>query len=554
MDFFRLDILLMLFKIISQSFKNFFIRYWIAIFTGALVAFAFPPFRLGFLGCISLLPLLYWSRAGSLKTAFKTGYWWGFGFHTGVLFWILNSTILGGVVALLFLPLFTAVSLLLFRWLYMKYGSLFLGLFPFLWTAIEYLRTLSVFGFPWQSIAHTQTYFPSLIQYVDFTGVYGVTFWICLINVLVFMLIERVRKLYHEVPLGSILRDLQVIKYALPVVLLFIAPLIYGMQVMSSGTWLGDTLKVSLVQGNVDMDEKTDAELRDSSFVLYDLLSLQAAKAKPDLIVWPETAALSFLKYNPKYDAWMRKIVEGTQTPILTGCFDAESIVKNGLQTYKSFNAAVLYNDEKSPGTWYGKIHLVPFGEWFPYEDRFQIFESLYFGQADFTPGNKYTIFSLGLKENDLTEDEISTDPLQKSTVKFSTAICFESVFPDFIQKFSKKGAQFLVVITNNNWFGRTSSLYQHAQISVFRAIENRFGVAHCSNSGISILIDPYGRVTGESGVFVDDILTGEVYYRDAETTQPFYTQHGELFSQATLIISGIFFIGGFFRKKRQSF
>lgn len=543
-----------MFKIITQSFKNFFRRYWITIFTGALVAFAFPPFRLGFLGCISLLPLLYWSRTGSLKTAFKTGYWWGFGFHTGVLFWILNSTIFGGVAALLFLPLFTAVSLLLFRWLYMKYGMLFLGFFPFLWTAIEYLRTLSVFGFPWQSIAHTQTYFPSLIQYADITGVYGVTFWICLINVLVFMLIEWVRELYHEAPFGSILRDTKALKIALPIVLLFIAPWIYGRQVMSSGTWFGDTLKVSLAQGNVDMNEKTDAELRDPSFTLYDSLSRQAAKAKPDLIVWPETAATTYLNFYPKYDAWMRKIVADSKTPILAGCFNAESVVKDGLQTYKYFNAAVLYKDEISPGEWYAKIHLVPFGEWFPYEDRFPVLESLYFGQGNFTPGNEYTIFSFGLKNNDVPDDAISPAPLLRSPVKFSTAICFESVFPNFIQKFSQKGAQFLVVITNNNWFGRTSSLYQHAQISVFRAIENRFGVAHCSNSGISILIDPYGRVTKKSGVFVDDILTGEVYYRNAGAILPFYAQHGELFSQTTLIISCIFFVGGFFRKKGNPF
>ncbi|KPK88427.1 hypothetical protein AMJ80_11070, partial [bacterium SM23_31] len=419
-----------------------------AIFTGALVAFAFPPFRLGFLAYVSLLPLLYWSHTGSLKTAFKTGYWWGFGFHTGVLFWIVNSTLLGAAAALLFLPLFIAVSLLLFRWLYMKYGALFLVLFPFLWTAIEYLRTLSVFGFPWQSIAHTQTYFPSLIQYVDVTGVYGVTFWICMLNVLLFMLIERLRKLYREVPFGSILRDSKVLKFALIIVLLLIAPLIYGRQVMNSGAWLGETLKVSLVQGNVDMDEKSDAELRDPSFELYEALSLRAAEDQPDLIVWPETAAITHLNFAPKYDAWMRNIVAAAKAPVLTGCFDAESIVKENLQTYKYFNAAVLYRDEESQGTWYAKMRLVPFGEWFPYEDRFPVFESLDFGQANFTPGNKYTIFSLGLKKKQVTDAEILTNPLQKNTVRFSAAICFESVFSDFIQKFSKKGAQFLVVIT----------------------------------------------------------------------------------------------------------
>ena len=91
--------------------------------------------------------------------------------------------------------------------------------------------------------------------------------------------------------------------------------------------------------------------------------------------------------------------------------------------------------------------------------------------------------------------------------------------------------------------------MYQHAQISVFRAIENRLGVAHCSNSGISLLIDPYGRVTAESGVFIEDVLTGEVYYRDKEVLAPFYTRNGEKFSQVILILGFVFFAGGFFRR-----
>ena len=527
------------------------IRHYLpAVIAGALVSVAFPPYPFGFAAYFGLIPLLYWSRTGTLKQAFKTGYWWGFGFHTAGLYWIIIGTALGGVMSLLYLPLYSGVTLLLFRWLYKRYGMLFFIMFPFIWTAIEYLRGLGVLGFPWMSIAYTQSYYPVLIQYIEYTGVYGVTFWICSINVVLFLLFDhfRKRKLYLNV--RGLVREKRVLYYFVILIALIISPWIYGRSVMKSGKWIQNDVTVSLIQGNVDMNDKANAELLDPSFRLYEKLSLIAAQDNPDLIVWPETAAVTYLKLYEKYDRWMRRILVETNTPILTGSIDYVPEEINGVRTFKTYNAAVFFQNELSEGVWYGKSKLVPFGEWFPYEDRFPILRNLNFGQGSFTPGRKFTILSLYRNKLGDTLAEMSPENGENEPVNYAVSICFESVFPDFIQKFTKKGAQFLVVITNNNWFGNTSSSYQHAQFSVFRAIENRLGIAHCSNSGISILIDPYGRVTDKSGVFVEDILTGKVNYRGQDVTPPFYTRNGDKFSQSVLAVSLLMFVVGFFRKK----
>ncbi|MFC1513900.1 apolipoprotein N-acyltransferase [candidate division KSB1 bacterium] len=539
--------------ILKKAFSHFIKQYWIAIISGAVLSLAFPPFKFGFLAYFSLIPVFIWTQKGSLKDSFKTGYWWGFGYHTSVLFWILNSTVVGGILALLFVPLYSGCVFLILRWMNKKFGRMYFMAVPFIWTAVEYIRTLTVIGFPWVSLAHTQTYYPVFIQYADMTGVYGVTFWICTINVLFYLISERKLSFFQEKRIKPMFRDRMLYSYSIGLLILIILPVLYGKNIINMSDWLGDTVKVSLAQGNVDMDIKSDNELRDPTFRLYESLTKEAAKSEPDLIVWPETAALTYFKVSnqSKHSAWMRKIVHESNSTILTGTFDYERFMIGEDLITKYYNAAVMFENYDSEGIWYSKIKLVPFGEWFPYENKFPFFEKWNFGQGNFLPGKEMTIFELPVKNRSSSTGDNSDEPGNVQKIKFATAICYESVFCDFIQKFCNKGAQMLVVITNNNWFGRTSSLYQHAQISVFRAVENRIGVAHCSNSGISLLIDPYGRVTGESGVFVSEVLTGDVFYRGKDKNITFYTKYGDVFSKTVLSLSGLFIIMGFSRRKK---
>ncbi|MFH0778685.1 MAG: apolipoprotein N-acyltransferase, partial [Candidatus Eisenbacteria bacterium] len=153
------------------------------------------------------------------------------------------------------------------------------------------------------------------------------------------------------------------------------------------------------------------------------------------------------------------------------------------------------------------KIHLVPFGERIPYDDVFPILRSVDFGEADFERGKEFTVFDVGGK-------------------KFGVLVCFESIFPELVRSFTREGADFMVNITNDEWFGRSAAPYQHAYMAVFRAVENRVSVARCANTGVSMLIDPWGRVTLEGGLFTREALVGTIGIVPGGT---FFTRHGFL-------------------------
>jgi apolipoprotein N-acyltransferase len=144
------------------------------------------------------------------------------------------------------------------------------------------------------------------------------------------------------------------------------------------------------------------------------------------------------------------------------------------------------------PEAVYRKIHLVPFGEMIPFEDRFDVLKRIDLGEGDFSPGTDATLF------------DINGSP-------FAVAICFESIYPELMGDFVDAGARFIVNITNDEWFGPSIGPSQHAQMAVMRAAEYRVGLARCANTGISMVVDPYGRIFGQTDLFVRDVLEGEV-------------------------------------------
>ncbi len=535
-------------KVIKTSLALWWKKYSAATALGILLGMAFPPFPLGFLAYFGLIPFIYWARLSSASEAFKKGYWWGFGFHTTGVFWIINSTILGGVSALLFLPVFSAVTLVLCRWFYREFGKIFLLLFPVIWTSVEYLRTLGVFAFPWLSIGNTQVYYTDLIQFAEYTGVHGIIFWICILNILIYLSVESVKRSRQQ---GAGVFNLRFAGLTAVIVIMILLPLRYGRYVLEEGSRMRDSVKVSLIQGHVDMNEKNRAEFREYNFNLYEELSMKAAADNPDLIVWPETATMSFVRFRRRDQNRLKNIVLKLKTPLLAGSPDAVLLEEGG---HLAYNSAVLLNRHteniEKQAQWYAKIRLVPFGEWFPYEDNLPLFQKIDLGQANFRPGANYKIMELERSTVNILPSggEIHWDV--RDTLKFNVAVCFESIFPDFVRKFRQMGSQFMVVVSNVNWFGRTTSLYQHALIGVLRAVENRMGIAHCSNSGISVIIDPYGRILQQSGVYTREVLTGDVYYHDKDSPSTFFTRHGDLTGNISLAVFLMLLVFSVIRKR----
>jgi len=423
-----------------------------------------------------------------------------------LLFWVGWATIGGTVAAIVLLCLYTAIlcwfyAVLQRRW---KEGALFF--LPFLWVAMEYLRSLSEMSFPWLNLSYTQTYHLKLIQYASLWGNYAVSFWILWLNLVVYSLIK------HKKRLGLIIGIFAI---------LMILPYIHGCWVMSEKIE-GEEIKIALLQGSIEPEVKWDERFLDYNIQTYIDMSKKAAEDKVDLIIWPETAAPCYLAAESLYLARVQKTCDELNVPLLVGTNDYQATPQGRLRYY---NSAFLFTPHGGYPQVYDKIHLVPFSEKIPYEQIFHFSDKIQLGQSDFSNGEELTIFEV-------------------KRGKFATLICFESVYPALVRNFANRGAEFLVNITNDGWFGKTHGPFQHAQIAVFRAIENRIAIARCANTGVTMFIDPYGRVKDATRIYVREIVIGKIPLKRRENIlgddKTFYAKYGDWFAFGCCLISFI--------------
>jgi apolipoprotein N-acyltransferase len=456
--------------------------------TSALLTASFPPLRSGFLACAALVPfLMFLQDRHSLKTCFGGGYLAGLMFSAGTLYWIAWPTVPGFAGAMLYLPLYFGTFGLALGVLQKRLGVHALIFAPFVWTGLEYASCLGPLAFPWNSLCTSFTRIPVMIQAASLIGAQGVSFWIVGMNVLLFFLIRGRRD-------PGRLRVRGIAAAAAVAI-----PLIYGAAVMSHPGPEGKTLRVSLLQGNVDPYKKWTPSFIDSNFVIYDEMTRQADRDSADLAVWPESATPCYLRHKFVYLNWIKYLADSLRLPILTGSPDYEWKESQKAETY---NAAFLI----SPGSWeipfYYKMKLVPFSERVPFAATLPFLENWVMKVTpelgDYSPGDSLRLFHF-------------TAPSSAGRHAFGTLICFESVFPDLAARASRLGAEFLVIITNDGWFGDTSGPRQHADIAVLRAVENGKWIARCANTGISEFIDPRGRIVSRTRFNRKEILTGDI-------------------------------------------
>jgi apolipoprotein N-acyltransferase len=181
-----------------------------------------------------------------------------------------------------------------------------------------------------------------------------------------------------------------------------------------------------------------------------------------------------------------------------------------------NYNSAFLLSPSQKVAGKYDKIHLVPYGEYIPLKRFFPFINKMVAGIGDFSSGDSISL--LGLPE-----------------ASFGVLICYEIIFPDLTRRFVKQGAQFLVNITNDAWFGKTSAPHQHLSMAVVRAIENRRYIARAANTGISAFIDPTGEIKSATGLFTESFLTGTIGIMDMKT---FYTTYGDVFALISSLLS----------------
>jgi apolipoprotein N-acyltransferase len=533
-----------------MAFKYFrhLIDFALALLSSLLLVVSFPKFDLGFFAWIGLLPILIASDGKSLKYSFILWFICGLFFFGGIFYWtfaIPKYTVLHHSLLGLYLPPYFALFGLAFGFISQRWGitpALFAT--PFVWVSLEYVRSnLSFMALPWALLAHSQYQYPVIIQIASVAGAYGVSFLIVLVN----MAIAQV--IVGRTPLWKGLAGLKNAaqwtrgRVFLPVAtaVLLIVVLGYGQNVLSGSTER-KIIKASVLQGNIGQERKANPR-RHAAYIMerYADLTRRAALDEPDLIVWPEAATPGFILKDITLYQRMVSIVREINTYLLVGSSEyakfTTTLTKE--KTKKSGNTALFFSPEGKILGQYLKIQLVPFGEYIPLEGVIDWPHFIVPGEKKLyeIPGQEYTLFNL--KE-----------------AKFGVVICWEHVFADLFRTFVKNGADFMLNITNEGWFGDTAAPHQMLAISVFRAVENRCAIARAANTGVSCFIDPHGRITGrvqdnqKKDTFVEGYLTGEIPISNHKT---FYTKHGEVFVYFCIAIAFLTVVISLARGKRRA-
>lgn len=431
--------------------------YVFALLSSLMLVLTFSVKDIGILAWFGLVPFLISLAQKTIRQRFVLTFIFSFFFFIGTLYWIRHVSMLGLICLCVYLSLELCVFCIFLPRYTHKHSLL---LIPFLWVVFEYLRGAPFTGFGWALLGYTQYKNLFLIQIAEKVSVWGISFLVVLVNTAIAQIISkgfRV-KLHHSC-------------VWLPAIALCIT-YCYGAVVLHKN-FPQPNISVSIIQGNIAQERKWAPEYADVIMQKHQQLSIKAAKETPDLIIWPETSVPGYLLDEPKFYKAIVNLAQKTNSYILVGS------PRENYQTKQYYNSAFLFDPNGKLMQFHDKIHLVPFGEYVPYGEVFRFLKQPPI--ADFSAGNRHTIFRIN-KDN-------------KYLATFGVLICFEDVFPHLVKKFRKNGADFLVTISNEAWFKKSTEPSQHVAMSVFRAVENRCWFIRCANTGISCFINPRGEV-----------------------------------------------------------
>lgn len=510
---------------------------FLALLSGVALGISFPPFPLGVVACFALVPLLLiFEFTDGFSRPLRYTYITFFVLQLISVYWMGGFAhaqhamqMFGGALLILAHPFFFFIPVIGYLLVRRTFGIGYaLVALPFIWVGFEYIHSIGDLAFPWHTLGNTQTYDIVRAQFITFTGVYGLSFWIVTINAIAFYLVMNIASKRWMIT------SKPAITTAIIIVVIHFIPFIYGTAVLSNEQEYSDKVRVGVVQPDMDPFDKWEFSRGDLTQQLIDQ-SARLIPDAPDLIVWPENAITFYMMHpqNTSFRGMVDDFVDETGVPVLTGLpymktypeDDAPRTAKINEFTgehYQSFNGAVMLEPHREEYDYYGKIVLVPFVEKIPFGDLFEfavkIRRSIGIGGWDVGPDT--TVFSF-------------TDTLEQER-QFGTVICYESVYPGFVRHFTNRGADFLVVITNDSWWGKTPGPRQHLQMSVFRAIENRRAIARSANGGISAYLDPYGRILYETDLFTRTQTVLDIPVSDQMT---FYARHGDVFSKLCMLL-----------------
>ncbi len=495
----------------------------LAALSGVLLFLSFPTRGHPAVAWLALVPLLVAAARATPWQGLRLGLATGLVHFAGTLYWLPAVMVdYGGLPApvawlvhvlfVAFLALFPAVFAAGVADLVSRLGAPGLLFAPALWVATELGRMHLFTGFPWALVGYSQVPFPAVAQAASVVGVLGVSALVVLVN----------GAIAYAVVAGSRARRTPLAAGA-AVVAVTVA---FGAWRLQDGTLLraGTSLRVAALQGNVRQDEKWNPLRSDSILETYLGQTRRAVAAGARLVVWPESATPFPLDRDARGEA-VRDVARETGAHLLVGTTE---VVRDAGTRY--YNAAYLLEPRAgSTAGVYRKQHLVPFGEYVPLRSALFFVSPLVEGVAGFSAGT-----------------EPRTLPVDGSPV--GTAICYEIIYPGLVRELVLQGSRLLATVTNDAWYGRTAAPHQHFQQATMRAIEQGRFLVRAANTGISGVIDPYGRVLERSELFEPAVVVEDVRLLDQLTI---YGRFGDVPAYAGAAIALVAL--GFGRRRRTS-
>ncbi len=409
-------------------------------------------------------------------------------------------------------------------------GALLLS--PFAWVAVELARA-RITGLPWDFLGIAQVDNPLLTRLAPITGAYGISFVIAAVNALWLVRITMKERRHTRTAL-TLAGVSMVVLYVL------------FLRSIRNPIHEGTDAVATLLQENLEVGEANRGPQLTTSEMLQEfsqlslfppavgrcngIPELSSTKCEAprvsgadgtrylsptQLIVWPESPAQGFEEANPPFREVVSKLAKTADAPVIAGAIgiDKDDRVERG---YDLYNSAVFVQPDGSFAGRYDKMHLVPFGEYTPYKKLFFFAGSLLQDVGLFDPGTHRSVFTTGGHT-------------------YGTFICYESVFADEMREYADLGADVLVNISNDGWYGDTSAAWEHLNMVRMRAIENHRWVLRATNTGITASIDPYGRVVMAAPRHIRTALRVDFDYEHDVT---FYSAHGDLFAYFCALVT----------------
>ena len=501
------------------------------LLTSVLMFLSFPSYDFILLkffpiaAWFSFIPLFLYISGKSMKDLFFISFVTGLLGNFFCYSWIghFGAKVAGGsIVILLFLisslTAFFVIKIVIAEYLSQRYSKFKFIIYPSVWIIIDYVQSIGFLAFPWTYIGYSQYPFTPFIQIASITGILGVNFIIIMFNK---TFAEFLLSTENNFSMKNILKNRCLIQ-TVAVIMLVAAITVYGsIRLLIKSEADGKILRVGFIQTCISPWDNWTAN---KYVYLFELINYtkKVILQKPDLIIWSESATLEPISFRimhgikNKFDELLLNFVQENNICLLTG--------EIGITADRNpQNNAILINGPAATISTYSKIHLVPFGEWFPYEKWFPMIRRLLkeFGGSSFVPGKSPEIFDI-------------------DDLKFGPLICYEGIFFDLCRKYRKLGADFFVNITNDGWTDNYSGHYQHYSASIFRAVENGVWLIRCGNTGVTAIINPKGVVINSLPILKKNYMSGEI--DTSQNVKTIYSSFGDVILYiAMLFIAALF-------------